>query len=275
MKKLGILLLACITALNLWAEEFKIGKLTFEIETPTTVKLIGADEDIRNVFLSETIEYEGNSYTLTYIGDEAFRDCSSLTSVTIPKGVTSIGEDAFLDCSALTSVTIPNSVTSIGGSAFAGCESLKSVTIPNSVTSIGWGAFRDCSSLTSMVVASGNSTYDSRDNCNAIIETATNTLIAGCQNTTIPNSVTSIGGHAFEDCSALTSVTIPNSVTSIGDEAFLGCSSLTSVTIPNSVTSIGWYAFEGCPKLKYITIPNGVTSIGYSAFPDHTEIIRK
>ena len=244
MKKLGILLLACITALNLWADEkFKIGKFTFAIESPTTVGLIDADEDIGNVFLSETIDYKGNSYTLTYIGGEAFMYCTSLTSV-----------------------TIPNSVTSIGYYAFAWCTSLTSVTIPNSVTSIRWSAFRGCKSLTSMVVASGNSTYDSRDNCNAIIETATNTLIAGCQNTTIPNSVTSIGEYAFWDCSSLTSLTIPNSVTGIGEWAFEDCTSLTSVTILNGVTSIGENAFWGCKSLKSVTIPNSVTSIGDGAF---------
>ena len=119
MKKLGILLLVCITALNLWAEEeFKIGKLTFEIETPTTVRLIGADEDITKVLLSETINYKGNSYTLTHIGRSAFRYCSSLTSVTIPNSVTSIGDRAFDGCSSLKSVAIPQSVTHIGTNAF-------------------------------------------------------------------------------------------------------------------------------------------------------------
>ena len=95
--------------------------------------------------------------------------------------VTSIGESAFHDCSGLTSVTIPNSVTSIGGGAFAGCSGLTSVTIHSSVTSIGGGAFSGCTGLTSIFVESSNSVYDSRGNCNAIIETATNTLIAGCQ----------------------------------------------------------------------------------------------
>ena len=206
----------------------------------------------------------GNS--VTSIGAWAFKGCSGLTSVTIGNSVESIGDVAFSDCYALTSVTIPNSVTSIGNSAFACCSALTSVTIPNSVTSIGDCAFADCSGLTSIVVESGNSVYDSRNNCNAIIETATNTLHSGCQTTLIPNSVTSIGDYAFYGCSGLTSVTIPNSVTSIGDYAFYGCSGLTSVTIPNSVTSIGVGAFWFCSGLTSVTIPNSVTSIGYCAF---------
>ena len=164
MKKLGILLLACITAINLWAEEFKIGKLTFEIETPTTVGLIDADGDITKAFLSETIDYQGKTYTLTEIRGWAFSECSSLTSVTIPNSVTSIGEYAFGGC-ALKSITIPNSVTEIGWGAFAYCE-FTSVTIPNSVTSIGDYAFYGCYALKWI---------------------------------TIPNSVTSIGCRAFED----------------------------------------------------------------------------
>ena len=208
--------------------------------------------------------------SVTSIGDYAFSGCYSLTSITIPNSVTSIGHSAFSGCSSLTSITIPNSVTSIGDYAFSGCYSLTSITIPNSVTSIGHSAFSGCSSLTSMVVESGNSTYDSRENCNAIIETASNTLIAGCQNTIIPNNVISIGVQAFCGCS-FTSVTIPNSVTSIGDGAFNWCGSLTSVTIPNSVTSIGEQAFCGC-SFTSVTIPNSVTSIGIHAFAECTSL---
>ncbi len=206
----------------------------------------------------------GNS--VTSIGECAFQACIGLTSVTIPNSVTSIGDNAFGGCSGLTSVNIPNSVTSIGYSAFIGCSGLTSVTIPNGVTSIGYGAFSRCSGRISIKVESSNGVYDSRNNCNAIIETSSNTLISGCKNTIIPNSVTSIGNYAFEGCSGLTSITIPNSVTSIGHYAFDGCSGLTSITIPNSVTSIGSSAFSGCCGLTSITIPNSVTSIGSSTF---------
>ena len=158
------------------------------------------------------------------------------------------------------------SVTSIGYAAFEDCSGLTSVTIGNSVTSIGDFAFSRCTGLTTIKVETGNSKYDSRNNCNAIIETESNTLIVGCMNTNIPNSVTSIGDEAFSGCSGLTSITIPNSVTSIGDQTFYDCSGLTSVTIPNSVTSIGNSAFNSCSGLTSISIGNSVTNIGGHAF---------
>ena len=158
------------------------------------------------------------------------------------------------------------SVTSIGDRAFDQCSGLTSVTIPNSVTTIGEEVFGNCSRLNSVIVDKNNGTYDSRDNCNAIIKTSTNKLIVGCKNTTIPNSVTSIGDRAFYGCSELTSVTIPNSVTSIGESAFYGCSGLTSAIIGNSVKSIGESAFDSCSGLTSVTIGNSVKSIGEGAF---------
>ena len=191
--------------------------------------------------------------SVTNIEPYAFSNCFDLTSINIPNSVTNIGAYAFNNCSGLTSITIGNSVTSIGDHAFYYCSGLTSITIPESVTSIGNKAFSGCSGLTSIVVDAENSIYDSRNNCNAIIEKSSNTLLIGCQNTVIPNSVMSIGEGAFLNCAGLTFITIPNSVTSIGDEAFRNCSSLTSITIPNSVTSIVGWAFYGCSGLKKVT----------------------
>ena len=205
---------------------------------------------------------------VTSIGELAFRDCIGLTSIVISKFVKSIGGWAFEDCTSLTYMNMPDSLTSIGYAAFRNCSSLTSIEIPNTVTSIGNMAFSGCTGLTSVVVESGNRVYDSRKNCNAIIETATNTLIYGYKKTVIPNSVKSIGDAAFAGCTDLTSIRIPNSVTSIGVMAFAYCSNLKSVTIPNSVTCIESISFFGCSSLKSINIPNSVTRIGNSAFQD-------
>ena len=159
-------------------------------------------------------------------------------------------------------------MTTIGNYAFSDCAKLESITIPSSVTSIGEFVFSGCGKLTSISVESGNTKYDSGNGCNAIIETSSHTLIAGCQSTTIPNTVESIGNSAFYDCISLTSIEIPSSVTSIGDYAFVYCGALETVTFSGSskVTSIGERAFEDCEKLESITIPSSVTSIGDNAF---------
>jgi len=184
-----------------------------------------------SVTIPATVTYHGTTYSVTSIGYGAFDHCYGLTNINIPKSVTNIDRYAFRGCSSLTNINIPNSVTSIGDEAFDGCSSLTSINIPNSVTDITNSAFSCCSSLENISVASNNTKYDSRNNCNAIIETATNTLIAGCKNTTIPNSVTSIGAGAFLGRSSLTAINIPNSVTTIDGWAFLDCSGLASISV--------------------------------------------
>ena len=164
--------------------------------------------------------------------------------------------------------TLGNSVKTIGSWAFYNCDNLALITIPNSVKIIGDCAFSNCDNLDKISVKSGNLLYDSRDDCNAIIVSETNTLIEGCKNTQIPNSVKSIGRAAFYECSGLASITIPNSVISIGSAAFYECSGLASITIPNSVTSISDDAFAGCSGLTSVTIGNNVTNIGSFAFDD-------
>ena len=212
----------------------------------------------------------------TSIRDCAFRDCTSLTTVTIPDSVTSIDGSAFSGCTGLTSITIPDSVTSIGFAAFFGCTGLTSVTIGNGVTSIGDNAFWGCNGLTSItipdsVTSIGSSAFYNCTGLTSISGSATNvgTVAKQAKPTSFTVNITSgtsIGDRAFSGCTGLTSVTMGNSVTSIRGGAFSGCTGLTSITIPDSVTHIDDYAFEDCTGLTSITIPDSVTSIGTAAF---------
>lgn len=201
------------------------------------------------------VEEKGMTFRVTEIDDAAFRNCSALTSITIPEGIVRIGKLAFAECSSLTSITIPKTVTQI--------ESGR-VDIGENVY---YGhLFTNCPCLTSIVVEESNPRYKSIQNGNGIIDKTTNTLIAGDKTTSIPKDVINIGEYAFAECKALTSVTIPDSVTSIGKLAFARCDALTSITIPNSVTNIGTSAFYNCFSLTSITIPDSVTSIEYGTF---------
>lgn len=259
------------------------------------------------------------------IEKEAFAECSSMTSITIPGSVKDIGEEAFTNCVGLTSVTLCRGLNSIGCRTFKGCSGLKSVSIPDGVTKIDYEAFvgcsglrsvtipkelecysilnrfRDCAGLEHIEIAPGNERYDSRDGCNAIIETETNKLIIGGSKTIIPGSVTSIDDYALYGRTGLTSITIPASVSDIGAYALAGCPNLEhlrvepgnpkydsrdgcnaiietetntliacckNTKIPESVTKIHKYALSGS-YLSHLTIHNGITDIEICKGPEY------
>ncbi len=210
----------------------------------------------------------------TRIGEGSFFWCYSLTTVTIGNSVMSIGYRAFALCYSLANVAMGKGVTSIGGSAFERCISLASVAIPSGVTNIGDSAFGGCISLTAITVDTLNPSYSSVDG--ALFDKGQTTLITYPEGRvgsySIPKSVTSIKGGAFQYCAGLTTVTIPNSVTSIGAWAFRGCNSLTGVTIPNSVTWVGEAAFHQCPSLTSVTVGNGVARINEITFESCTNL---
>ena len=202
----------------------------------------------------------------TYISDGAFKGKKKLKSIVIPDGVTDIGWNAFSECTNLKSVVIPSSVEYIGSMAFYNCTELTSITIPEKVDKIRPYTFSGCGNLSSIRVAEGNKYYDSRNDCNAIIETESNTLLLGCSRTFIPNTVTKIGVSAFEKCKDLTSILIPSSVTSIESGAFFACHDLRTINIPESVVSIGQEAFARCENLASVILPENGIEIAKDAF---------
>ena len=228
-------------------------------------------------FNGEKIEYTGNivipdyimpyspegKYKVIEIAPEAFLGCNKLNSITLGAYITSIGKGYFEGCSNLTSVSINSQdiFNSMWSSNFSLAEvfgsQVKGYIIGGGVTYITNNTFSGCSSLTTIQVAANNPNYDSRGNCNAIIETKSNTLIVGCTNTIIPNNVATIGEYAFDGSSGMTCITIPGSVTSVGERAFYNCSGLTSIYIHENVRAIGECAFQNCSSLEKIVVASG------------------
>ena len=235
-----------------------IDSVKYRLNDDYTAEVISYSGTPGNITILESVAYEGFTFKVTSIGSSAFKNCTSLTSV-----------------------TIPNSVTSIGSSAFSGCSNLKSVNYNG--TKAKWKSISGYSNVSQIIkctdgiYANSNTIiinsvkYRLNDDYTAQVisysGTPENITISECVSYEgLTFKVTSIGSSAFNNCSSLTSVTIPNSVTSIGSSAFSGCTSLASVTIPNSVTNISCDAFNGCSKLKKIEISDSVTYIGSKAF---------
>lgn len=243
-----------LTSINIPDSVTHIGEFAFckcyflkSVSLNHTTKIIEASTFQHCVNLT-SIDIPNN---ITSIGKNAFDECTSLTSITLHEGIKHIEDFAFRNCKNLQLITLPNSVVSIGRGAFEGCTSLTSINIPSNVSSIGDCAFENCSNLSFMSVHTDNKTYDSRENCNAIIHTKSNRLIRGCNNTKIPNSIQSIEHNAFSCCLKLRKIKIPKNVSKIEERTFLGCTKLQEINIPH-VTSIEEEAFKDCSNLVSI-----------------------
>ena len=247
------------------------GLLTISGTGKISDKMFLGNESIKSVIIKEGITSVGNSVfegctnltsaiipnSVSEIGYSMFYQCKNLTSVVLPDKISVIGKGMFEECFSLTDVTLPEGLTSIGMGAFKYCESLTNITIPAGVTSIGAYGFSGCSGLSQITVDENNTVYDSRGNCNAIIETAANKLLFGCKNTVIPNGITTIGQDSFSYCSGLTSIIIPNSVTYIDAGAFYGCSGLKELTMPCSANFYNDSTPFGGIHLKKVTLTKG------------------
>ncbi|MBQ8748842.1 MAG: leucine-rich repeat domain-containing protein [Clostridia bacterium] len=239
----------------------RVNHLTLGSLLPHEARVDDCEINVSSVDIPAYVKRINNVW---YTGTDLEADYANSDSI---YKVTGIFQRAFENCN-LASVTIPNTVNKIEWHSFNNCVNLASITIPSSVRDIASEVFSGCTNLSSIVVDANNPTYDSRNNCNAIIRTTTNTLIAGCKNTVIPNTVRSIDTDAFNDCDGLESITIPSSVTRIGEYAFAYCSDLVSVTFEENsqLTTISNFAFYNSLSLSAITIPSSVTTIKPSAF---------
>ena len=270
-KKLLCIVVFALFAVFAKADRFEVNGVYYETDASNAdiaivVKKPSGYYQESSYIIPNTVLYGDKSLRVVRIGESAFFLSSNLSSITLPNSITEIGNSAFRSCSKLPSITLPASLISIGDEAFSGCESLESLIIPQKVVKLGSSFLYGCDALETLQVESGNAIYNSEGNCNAVIETGTKTLIAGCKSSVIPESVEYIGANAFSRNAGLTSIIIPNSVKGIRDKAFFLCSNLRKVTMSESVMEIGNYAFRGCSNLLFIVFPASLTKIGSDAF---------
>lgn len=283
-----------VTLEDLGDNEYSDGLLVYSLGEDGTACVLGfVDNASSELTIPAKAKFDGKTYSVTAIGEDAFCDCDNLTSVTFPNTIKQIGEDAFYDCNNLTSAVLPKSIKTIGDDAFDYCYKLKNigslntvekvgefcfygtqlerVTIPATLTEIGEGAFSGTPKLQEIVVEAGNPTYDSRGKCNAIIEKKTNTLHTACVNTVIPNDVTIIGPSAYYSV-PIESIEIPSWITTIEETAFYGCENLKSIVIPDNVTKLGEGAFYYCSSVQSVTLSKNIEAIESWTFYECTNL---
>lgn len=268
--------------------------LTYECDSDSkTARVTNASGITGKVIIPSSVTFSGIEYSVTAIGEniggggllvfynsnmtelvisEGVEEicanalsCRTLEVVKLPQSLTTIGGYAFNGCVKLKDIVLQDGVETIGDNAFLGCSSLESINIPKTIKTIGYGIFAQCSLLNKITVSEDNPVYDSRNNCNAIVITASNELIQGCQTTVIPSDVERIGDSAFAGV-PFTEFVIPDHITSFGTSIFEGCSELKSVSLSKNMKEITRGMFAGCSSLKIVDVPEGVTTIGDYAF---------
>ena len=256
-----------------------INGIKYSLHSKRKTAQVLANNYMGNVIIQQIVSYKGNEFQVTSLEDSCFKNCSNLTSITLPKGITSLGKYCFYGCNSLTSITLPEGITSLGEYCFADCNSLTSITLPEGITSLGYECFRGCSSLTSITLPEGITSLGEYcfSRCSSLtsitLPEGITSLRAGCfadcnslTSITLPEGITSLGEYCFGKCSSLTSITLPEGITSLGEYCFSRCSSLTSITLPKGITSLMGYSFYGCSSLTSITLPEGITSLGEYCF---------